>query len=88
NIGAPGRINYTIVGDAVNTGQRIEALAKEFDDGTASATVVFSGQTVSHLADAAIAVTSLGAFPIRGRSESVNLYRLNDDGAVARPGAL
>ncbi len=85
NIGAPGRINYTIVGDAVNTGQRIEALAKEFDDGSASAIVVFSEQTVSHLADAVIPVTSLGAFPIRGRSETVNLYRLTDDGAVARP---
>ncbi|MFQ5974312.1 MAG: adenylate/guanylate cyclase domain-containing protein, partial [Alphaproteobacteria bacterium] len=35
NIGAPGRMNYTIVGDTVNTGQRVEALGKELDTGDA-----------------------------------------------------
>ena len=29
NIGAPGRINYTIVGDTVNMAQRIENVAKQ-----------------------------------------------------------
>ena len=29
NIGAPGRINYTIIGDTVNIAQRIENIAKE-----------------------------------------------------------
>ena len=30
NIGAPGRVNYTVVGDTVNVAQRFEQLGKEF----------------------------------------------------------
>ena len=29
NIGAPGRMNYTIIGDTVNAAQRVEALGKD-----------------------------------------------------------
>jgi len=35
NIGAPGRLNYTIIGDTVNIGQRLEQFGKELHpDGT------------------------------------------------------
>jgi class 3 adenylate cyclase len=30
NIGAPGRVNFTVVGDTVNIAQRFEQLGKEF----------------------------------------------------------
>ena len=30
NIGAPGRINYTLVGETVNIAQRLEQLGKEY----------------------------------------------------------
>jgi adenylate cyclase len=29
NVGAPGRINYTLIGDTVNAAQRLEQLGKE-----------------------------------------------------------
>ena len=34
NIGAPGRMNYTIVGDTVNAAQRMETLAKDWTRAT------------------------------------------------------
>ena len=34
NVGAPGRVNYTLIGDTVNAAQRLEQLGKSFDDGT------------------------------------------------------
>jgi adenylate cyclase len=32
NIGAPGRVNYTLVGDVVNLAQRLEQRGKEVED--------------------------------------------------------
>jgi adenylate cyclase len=46
NIGAPGRINYTLIGDTVNVAQRLEQLAKEFDDG-ADTVVIASASTLA-----------------------------------------
>ncbi len=74
NIGAPSRINYTIVGDTVNTAQRIEQLAKGFDQGSAATTLI-SAKT----ANAAVESDGLqpaGAFEVKGRSEPVEVFKL------------
>ena len=42
NIGAPGRVNYTLVGDTVNVAQRLEQFAKEIDDGRSDVIIVAS----------------------------------------------
>lgn len=63
NIGAPGRINYTIVGDAVNTAGRIEQLGKEI-----GATARAAGNTVN--------AVFAGNSRIRGRQEKIDVYRL------------
>lgn len=49
NIGAPGRINYTLVGDTVNVAQRLEQFGREVDDGVSDAVIVISGELASAL---------------------------------------
>ena len=73
NIGAPGRINYTIVGDTVNTANRLEQLGKEIDEGAADAIILASAATV---AAAEIEARALGAHPIRGRQEEIEVFAL------------
>jgi adenylate cyclase len=77
NIGAPGRINYTIVGDTVNTCQRLEALGREFDRGEA-ATILVS-ERVANAVGEALAVEPVGDYEVKGRSEPVKAFRLLAD---------
>lgn len=75
NIGAPGRMNYTIVGDTVNTGQRLEALGKELDSG-AAVTILVSDAVVSQVEDGEIAFEAAGSFQVKGKLREVSVYRL------------
>ena len=75
NIGAPGRINYTIVGDTVNTANRLEQLGKDLGDEGADVTILLSAATVTSAGDA-IEAHSLGAHNIRGRQEDVGVFTL------------
>jgi len=74
NIGAPGRVNYTIVGDTVNVAQRIEQVAKEViaEDEVA---VLLSEVTRQALA-ADVETHDMGPRPLRGRDEPVGVHRL------------
>lgn len=74
NIGAPGRINYTIVGDTVNTCQRLESLGREFDRGDA-ATVLVSEATARAVGDA-FTLEPVGSYEVKGRREQVRAFRL------------
>jgi len=74
NIGAPGRVNYTLIGDTVNVAQRLEQLAKEFDDGS-DAIVVASARTVAQL-PAEIRRQPLGSRTVRGFEGPIEVYRL------------
>ena len=75
NIGAPGRINYTIVGDAVNTAQRIEDIAKEHMAKEDEA-IVLASESVLQLADASCAAQLMGQYTLRGRRGATNIFRL------------
>ena len=78
NIGAPGRINYTIIGDAVNIGQRLEQLGKQFMDASAhdaAVAVLASKDTVGQLLSS-VALESLGEHQLRGRNQSIEVFRL------------
>ncbi len=75
NIGAPGRMNYTIVGDTVNTGQRLEALGKELDRGEA-VTILVSDAVVSQVEESGISFEEAGSFQVKGKMREVSVYRL------------
>ncbi len=75
NIGAPGRMNYTIVGDTVNTGQRLETLGKELDRGD-FVTILVSDAVVSEVEDVEVAFEAAGSFQVKGRVREISVYRL------------
>lgn len=75
NIGAPGRINYTLVGDVVNTAQRIEEVAKECMTDEDEAIVLVS-EVVLRSVGSSSAVQSVGLRVLRGRQEATNVFRL------------
>ena len=74
NIGAPGRINYTIVGDTVNAAQRLEALGKELDDG-ADVTVLVSATAADAVGRDTFDLAALAAFGIKGKQASMEVFR-------------
>ena len=75
NIGAPGRINYTLVGDIVNTAQRIEDVAKETmsDDDQA---VILVSDVVLRAAGTGYSAQPIGRHVLRGRHEATDVFRL------------
>jgi len=74
NIGAKGRVNYTIIGDTVNTCQRIESLGREIDS-SSTATIVIS-DTVAKQLPASMPYMHVGSFAVKGRESNVEAYRL------------
>ena len=87
NIGSPGRMNYTLIGDAVNTAQRLESLAREFDcdDDGDEVICLLSGETAARLGTGFTTVP-LGRTVLHGRHSETEVFRL-DCGERGRPGA-
>jgi adenylate cyclase len=74
NIGFPGRINYTIVGDTVNTCQRLESLGKEVD---AQATaIVLISDAVREGLNGQFFSQEAGHYGVKGKAEPIPVYRL------------
>jgi class 3 adenylate cyclase len=66
-VGGPGRLNYTVLGDAVNVAQRLESQAGGGQILAAAATVLRAGLD---------RVEPLGPLGIKGRRDPVDTYRI------------
>ena len=77
DIGAPNRINYTIVGDAVNATQRLESLGKTIDP-DAEAVALVSEEIFAAAADG-FQFIERGAHLVKGKQESLNVFQLIGD---------
>jgi class 3 adenylate cyclase len=78
NIGSPGRINYTIVGDPVNVAQRLEQMGRHFGDANTVVNILMSGAIMKELTEE-VDTVHLGQRKLRGRSGRVEVYLVRDD---------
>lgn len=74
NIGSPGRVNYTIVGDTVNIGARLEQLCKTIAPDEEVIALV-SGATLAQLGGDFMC-ESVGLHALRGREVEIEAFRL------------
>jgi adenylate cyclase len=68
NIGSRRRLDFTVIGPAVNVASRLESLTKEI-----KRPVLFSRAFVE-MASCKEGMESLGAFPLRGLGEPVDVF--------------
>src|SRR5262245_53625945 len=74
-VGLPERSDYTAIGATVNTAARLQELCKQF-----AVDVVLSGRTASRLAGSGIALRPLGTTPVRGKSEAIPIFTIDESG--------
>jgi PAS domain S-box-containing protein len=77
NVGGGGRLDFTVIGDAVNTAARIETATRDTGD-----TILFSDQTRIRLSEDEFPVVPRGGVPIKGKREPVLLYSLDCESNV------
>ncbi len=70
NIGSSERLNYTAMGDTVNTASRLEGLNKEYN------TQIIVGESVMKKAQSKYIFKFLGAVKVKGKNEEVNIYTI------------
>ncbi|MGK9234380.1 adenylate/guanylate cyclase domain-containing protein [Inquilinus limosus] len=83
NIGMSGRSGYTIVGDAVNLGNRLEQLGKAVAPAD-EIVVLVSGETVDMLAGDRSGLRGLGPQAVPGRRTAIEIFRLETPAGHSR----
>lgn len=77
NFGSPLKMDYTAIGDTVNTASRLEGLNKEFNT-----SIIISHSTYELVSDK-VNVKNLGPAPVKGKSEALHVYEvlsISEDG--------
>lgn len=74
NLGSANRMNYTVVGDAVNVAARLQEYGKAVDP-DAKVIVLASGDTISRLPEK-VDMNSIGSISLRGRDSETEVFRI------------
>jgi adenylate cyclase len=80
DIGAPDRINYTVIGDVVNAAQRLEGLGKEVDAEAES--IVLVSRPVKDNLDGNFRLDDIGDMKVKGKQDAIEVYRLLHPGGT------
>jgi PAS domain S-box-containing protein len=84
NVGGGGRLDFTVIGDAVNTAARIETATRETGDA-----VLFSEETLRRLSRDGRAIVPRASVPMKGKRNRVAMYALDTSAQPAEnAGAL
>ncbi len=79
HFGAPDRMNYTAIGDAINLASRLEGLNKEYG------TTIIASERIAKCAGEPFVFRLLDWVAVKGKSESVKIYELAGEKGAGHP---
>jgi adenylate cyclase len=81
-IGGGGKLEFTLIGDAVNVAARIEQLTKTTGDA-----ILLTGETAQALSEGTRVLIDKGMHELKGKSAAVRVFSLDPAGAPSRRSA-
>ena len=69
NVGGAGRLEFSVIGDAVNVAARVEAATRQTGD-----TILIAGRTKELLRDSCVAMTERPGVTLKGKRTAVSIY--------------